>query len=641
MLQQLILRPHMPSSKPALGEANEIESTHDLIPESDIADQYYNNMLSHDVEEVDAPDVPSPPRPGSRLDFNANEEMGEVEADVPVLGPKPLRFEWTKSLFQKIGIHRPSSGKTADKLPTTLPSQRNLLQPPSSRFPSTSHTLGRTTPRNLIDDIQFTLCAHGEEEATDDGASDEESEIDLDSLSLSDFDLQDPDARPSSVPEVTIEVSLDPCTLSTSFFSTSNLEESVMPSPSSDSDNLSKTKFSCLPSCLSPRFPSKSRPRVSSPSPQRHGYEHRGHSRHALLHLKWFWATREEEWAEYENATRAYGGISTSPEPSSFVSRFPRLFASARTRAPNFKGDADAPSPPLPPMTVHPRWGDLSGPKDSWCVHLDRYFVEVPIWRIRKSLWTADLQVMSMVHQRRRGERDDSNGEEDDADTESLMHMSMLTGLSDDSDLTLVESDCEGEAVITRPETDSENVGPTEGGKDKIKSFYHNDDEELVEYFEDVDLDSPSSSSSMRASSSSTCAYTPSSSKTAITSCIQNPTVLPPQPASSFHPPYSPYCSTPNLLQGLGHPWATSWYQRSQLLLQLLAAGAEQEKLPSGLGINLEYEKNHQQRGFTYEDLYPGALEKSTSPRLRTVHFAFDSHHDPRPCIYIPSNTSL
>ncbi|KAG7099831.1 hypothetical protein E1B28_001639 [Marasmius oreades] len=627
MLQQ-IQHPQASSSKLALGETTEIELTRDLIPESDIADQYYDNILSPDNQNSSAVDAPesSPPRPGSRLDFNVQEEINEVEAEAPVLSPKPPRFEWTKSLFQKIGIHRGSSSeKTRHKRPEIRPSHQDPLHPSSfpSPSPSTSasHSVETRAHSSLIDDIRFTLCASDEDaEATDGETSDEESEIDLDSLSLSDFDLQDPDVRPSSVTEATIGDSINPSVPFISPLPSSDLDESVMTSPFPDSEHHPKAISSYLPSCLSPRFLSKARSRVTSLPPQRHNYENRGHSRHALMHLKWFWATREEEWAEFENATRAYGGISSSPElpASSFASRFPKLFASARTRLPN--RDAEIPSSPLmsmPPMTIHPRWGDLSGLKDSWCVHMDRYFVEVPIWRIRKSLWTADLQVMSMVHKRRRGESEESGCEEDDADTESLMHMSMLTGLSDDSDLTLVESDCEEEAATTQLASVGESVEAVASGKEKDKSFYNDDDEEQDEYFEDVDLDSPSSSSSVGASSS-TCRYVSSSSKSSLTSCFENPAVLPSQPTFSFQPPYSPYCSTPNLLQGLGHPWATSWYHRSQLLLQLLANSAEHEKQPSGLSSDIEYEKNHQ-RSFTYEDLYPGALEKSTSSRSRTV----------------------
>ncbi|THU93530.1 hypothetical protein K435DRAFT_190663 [Dendrothele bispora CBS 962.96] len=46
---------------------------------------------------------------------------------------------------------------------------------------------------------------------------------------------------------------------------------------------------------------------------------------------------------------------------------------------------------PEPPITLHPRWGDLATLRDAWCVHLDRYFVGLPLWSIRKAFWMVDL----------------------------------------------------------------------------------------------------------------------------------------------------------------------------------------------------------------------------------------------------------
>ncbi|KAL0577284.1 hypothetical protein V5O48_004712 [Marasmius crinis-equi] len=637
MLNQLMHRSQAcSSSKLTLGETTQPQLSYDSIPESDIADHYYDSMLAHGEEETQSFDVPDtpPPRPDSRLDFNIKEEDEVEEPSLTILGPKPLRFEWTKSLFQKIGIHRSSMEKSI----TTSSPPHDVEPLPSSPRTSRVHTSSRssshfpppqTPPEHdiLIDDLSFTFCSSDE----DDETSDEESEIDVECLSLSDFDLQESDGQvPSSpVAEMTIGTTPSSSTSSTSPLPAVDLDDTSMSSSLPDEPHLIKPKFCYHPSRFSPTFSSKPRSRVASPQPQRHNYEYRGHSRHALLHLKWFWASREEEWAEYENATRAYGGISTSPElpPSSYASRFPGLFASARTTRPNSKRHAGipnspVPSHPVPPMTMHPRWGDLSGLRDPWCAHMDRYFVEVPMWRIKKSLWTADLQVMSMVHQRRQEDREEppSSPADDDEDAESLMRMSMLTGLSDDSDLTLVESECEGDSAEDQS-TNADGSGSA-AGKEKEKALYPDDEAEHDEYFEDVDLDGPSTSYSASTSSSS-CRYSLSSSKSSLNLLsYSQPSVFSSQPMFTLHPPYAPFCPSSLSSRNLEHVWATNWYQRSQLLLQLLTvAEPEQPEAPlSGLGIDIDREEKPQRRSYTDEDAYlPSSHENPTHPRSRTV----------------------
>ncbi|KAL0066591.1 hypothetical protein AAF712_006395 [Marasmius tenuissimus] len=620
MFDQLMHISQPSSSKLPLGETAQSLPAYDSIPESDIADHYYDNLLAHEQETLsfDLPDAP-PPRPDSRLDFNPAEKREEEveEPHMSILGPRPLRFEWTKSLFQKIGIRRSSHEKSAN---TNLPSPETEPSPSSSRTAhlhtsrSPPHSSLQPPPEHdiLFDDVTFAFCFSDEDDETDDETSDEESELDLDNLSLSDFDLQESDGQvPSSVVGMAVERSLSTPTSPDTSLPTEALDDSSMVPSLSDEPHPVKPRFSYQPSPLSPKSFSGSRSQTTSPQPQRHNYQHRGHSRHALRHLKWFWATREEEWAQYENATRAYGGISTSPElpSSSYVSQFSGLFASARTTKPNHRRSASAPCSPvpsMPPMTVHPRWGDLSGLRDPWCVHMDRYFVEVPMWRIRKSLWTADLHVLSMVHQRLREDAEDSasSTDDEDEDTESLMQMSMLTGLSDDSDLTLVDSDCEGDVVTASPNS---NESESASGKQKEKTLDQDGNEAEQEYYEDIDLDEPSTSSyggPSASSSSSSCRYTLSSSKSSLTSCFDTPSVLPSQPALSFHPPYAPPSPSAPFAGKLEHSWATNWYQRSQLLLQLLTREQEsRDNSFSGLTFEADTEIKGQRSTSTVEDV--------------------------------------
>ncbi|KAF8190342.1 hypothetical protein K438DRAFT_1831898, partial [Mycena galopus ATCC 62051] len=53
--------------------------------------------------------------------------------------------------------------------------------------------------------------------------------------------------------------------------------------------------------------------RISYTNPLRHVYGHHGRSRHALLHLKYLWAMREDQWETHTTRMRdiyAYDGVS-------------------------------------------------------------------------------------------------------------------------------------------------------------------------------------------------------------------------------------------------------------------------------------------------------------------------------------------
>ncbi|KAF9024979.1 hypothetical protein BDZ89DRAFT_95448 [Hymenopellis radicata] len=117
-----------------------------------------------------------------------------------------------------------------------------------------------------------------------------------------------------------------------------------------------RTKFTCLPSPLH----EAARP-ASLTVPVRHDYEQHGYSRHALHHVKWFWSLREDECA--------YGGV--------------------KHKSPVIKDD----TPALPPLSVHPRRGDLASLRDPYCAHMDRYFVGMPMWTMSKALWMFDMHI--------------------------------------------------------------------------------------------------------------------------------------------------------------------------------------------------------------------------------------------------------
>ncbi|KAF8918672.1 hypothetical protein CPB85DRAFT_1280795 [Mucidula mucida] len=150
-----------------------------------------------------------------------------------------------------------------------------------------------------------------------------------------------------------------------------------------------RTKYNCLPSPLHEAV----RP-ASLSVPVRHDYEQHGYSRHALHHVKWFWSLREDECA--------YGGV--------------------KHKSPIVKDDI----PILPPMSVHPRRGDLASLRDPFCSHMDRYFVGMPMWTMSKALWMYDLHIAGESRRLLPGD--------EDSDNESC-----------DSDETLVDSDGDGE----------------------------------------------------------------------------------------------------------------------------------------------------------------------------------------------------
>ena len=220
----------------------------------------------------------------------------------------------------------------------------------------------------------------------------------------------------------------------------------IAPSPCSPSpaDEIicpgSRPRFTCPPSLLSPLGSQK---RTACLPPLRHNYIHRGHSRHALMQIKWFWQAREEEWAEYTTKLRhaeLYSPATTILPPS-------RNSPSPASQSP--------PSPALrqhmPPMSIHPRWGDAASMRDPYCAHMDRYFVGMPMYTMRKALWMFDVHLglerasypaseSELAPSSLSAEYSDSD---DDISCEDLMSSSSFTILSDDSESTLVESENE------------------------------------------------------------------------------------------------------------------------------------------------------------------------------------------------------
>ncbi|KAJ7598851.1 hypothetical protein C8J56DRAFT_175496 [Mycena floridula] len=254
---------------------------------------------------------------------------------------------------------------------------------------------------NILSSRRF--CASSS--SLDSSDSDDDSEdLDSDMSDDSEFDLAE------LVPQITL-------------IQRSHVEKQVPFSEPRPEPSSSRHSFSRLPSPLSPR--QNSQPQTSPLPPLRHNYTHRGYSRNGLHQVKWFWANREEDWAEQDLEQQAglvaYAGIAT---------RRPILPASSPIPSTS-RQSIQRP----PPLSVHPRRGDIVALRDPYCAQMDRYFFSMPLWTISKALWMFDIHLA--VEGRNRAEaraRAESSSESDDSDME-------LSILSDDSDVTLVESD--------------------------------------------------------------------------------------------------------------------------------------------------------------------------------------------------------
>ena len=299
-----------------------------------------------------------------------------------------------------------------------------------------------------------------------------------------------------------------------------------------------RPKFSCLPSPLSTRH-AVARSFSFHHVPSRHLYRQHGYSRHALLHLKWFWATREDDWADPHDRhhdSKAYGGLSIlglGPSPV-------RGCTAPNNVSPDNSGQ-------LPPLSIHPRRGDLSALRDPYCMHIDRYFVGLPLWTMAKTLWIFDMHIgMSTRELGAAGEPENKHTvvsslgpEEEDARSEAeSLDTSMSLHFSDDSDTTLVESDSDSENSPSRRRSVT--------GYDDLSWESAEDQQEegcssSCHMFSQHPEKSPSSESRKR----------PRNGKT------QHKTRTYPTSRS-----LSPDSSCP--------PWTTSWYRRWDLLLHLV-----------------------------------------------------------------------
>ncbi|KAF4583562.1 hypothetical protein EYR38_002315 [Pleurotus pulmonarius] len=300
--------------------------------------------------------------------------------------------------------------------------------------------------------------------------------------------------------------------------------------------------FSCLPSPLSPCYlvePYPSRPK--SPILPRHDHRHHGRSHNALLHFKWFWSMREEQWQDQDLEAQEADKLSRS---STTRQSLPSLTKTSFQKSKKLKQASR-----FSPLSIHPRRGDILALRDPYCALVDRCFAELPMWTMAKTLWMFDLQMgLEILAHRNTDSSDSEYGAGCAFRTRDARALSTSSGASDDSDVTLVESEI--------------------------------DVDEDMEPVEELTLnDMEDTSVSMER---------PPDAETSSSKGTSNDTILKPHPPSrvslSSHtksrfasrPPYfNP--SFPSVARSLGYHhkshsvgWETDWYRRWDLLTDII-----------------------------------------------------------------------
>ncbi|KAF9047456.1 hypothetical protein BJ165DRAFT_1103732 [Panaeolus papilionaceus] len=359
---------------------------------------------------------------------------------------------------------RPESNKSlirggpspALRLSSPLSDGRNILDSPAA---SSSLDYPKATDTDTRPDSPTTIFSNATVEAIRSNSNDNDSSIDHASSA--------PVSAPMSCSKPNKPRSSSPLSVSRlcfPFVTSASRRKKAPPVPPP-----TRHKYSCThPTLMAPYHTGK-----VFPVHQRHQYSHHGPSRQGIERLRAFWAGKL---------------VQDSPESQSDSSEDQRSKAQARLAAlydmdhtvvempatihPLASEESQHAQHQLPPMTVHPRRGDIMALRDPFCMQIDRQFVNLPTWTIGKAIWMQDVHIASEKRQAQLDEAenaqtmtrtasflssassdggeeqdDDSWQDEDGAstDAESEIETSISTGFSDDSDATLVESESESD----------------------------------------------------------------------------------------------------------------------------------------------------------------------------------------------------
>ncbi|KIY47427.1 hypothetical protein FISHEDRAFT_74726 [Fistulina hepatica ATCC 64428] len=361
--------------------------TAEPLCEMDIVDECDEFSFCEISRPLDMDDIPS--RPVTRLGFNEDDDD-----EGSFVRPGSSLNKWTRSLFQKIGIG-------------------SLSSQPHETSPLRASRSAQSCEES--DDFDMDIIAASQEHA-ESLCSSSSSSLELEDINLDDDDAIPDDVSEPSSDETDLSECLDP-----------RFVIRALPPLLTPLVEDTFRKYTCPPSPLA------AGPSIQTMDTPQHLQPDHGHSRHSFSHIKWFWMMRRVNWEEFV-FERAYGGISL-PEPCPPWHHSPQ--------------NADSTEPPLPPLSIHPRRGDLTTLRDPYCAHIDRCFVQLPLWTISKTLFMFDVHTACQSLEQH-FQQDSSSSELSEGDDTSFDDSASLisvptssTDLGGDSDTTLVDSDAE------------------------------------------------------------------------------------------------------------------------------------------------------------------------------------------------------
>ncbi|CAK5274805.1 unnamed protein product, partial [Mycena citricolor] len=385
--------------------------------EADIADEQHHDT-TYDENDL-------PPRPNSRLGFNGETSKDTATEEQPHSRPRSGSFQWTKGIFKRIGIL--SGGPCEAEVDMDITALSAPTSPEEQMYREGEYDDDDIDPLTLPALPSLTSVSPTSSLVEMDVYSTEYDVESDDSLDQIEYELEILAEASSALSDVTIEQCAPALSLAPSLPPLEPLPPITIPDcePSAFTPQppapLRRSEFSCLPSPLSPNEDERS----IQMRPLRHAYGHHGRSRHSLLHLKYLWSLREDQWARHLTRLCDRGISVLDPRarvPPRSV-RLPTLMV-----------------PSVPPMTIHPRRGELSALRDPYCAHMDRCFVNLPAWTMAKTLWMYDVHVLAS-HQRRLSSPFETADDSDDSEGESMAESMSSAGFSDDSDHTLVDGE--------------------------------------------------------------------------------------------------------------------------------------------------------------------------------------------------------
>ncbi|PPQ75284.1 hypothetical protein CVT24_007350 [Panaeolus cyanescens] len=394
--------------------------------------------------------LPSPPsRPSSRLGFNA--ATASLETSASITGGNPAgqwdtRPEYQQSLNRDgdLPALRLSSPVSGECTVLDRPAASCSLDSPNTtgkdtKTASSPATASSATVAPIKSNSTDNDCLYGRE-------------IDRASSSPASAHMSSKPNKPRSSSPPSVSRLCFPFNTSAS----KRKKAPAVPPPT-------RHKYSCHhPTMMAPYHTGK-----VFPVQQRHQYSHHGHSRHGIERLKAFWSERlaqeiseGQSDADEDQRSKAQARLAALYDMDHTVVERPATIHPLALRG----SEAGQAQHQLPPMTIHPRRGDIMALRDPYCVQIDQQFVNLPTWTIGKTIWMQDLHIAA---EKRRAQLEakeqtktpivassrssDSDTEEDysqdedsastDAESEIDVETSLSTGFSDDSDATLVENE--------------------------------------------------------------------------------------------------------------------------------------------------------------------------------------------------------